>query len=152
MQIINYFESEKKTELIEKIEQADWGAAAFLGKLLREGTFFSTLGGEGCLFLLMDGEALVSFATLTKQDCIRDERMCPWIGFVYTFPAYRGHRYSGKLMEHAETAAWSEGHRRVYIATDHEGLYEKYGYQYLENRVDCWGDDSRILYKEQPTQ
>lgn len=147
MTIKSYFESENKEALQEKIAAADWGAAKFLVELLRKGTFFDMLGGEGDIWLLMDGENLVSFATLTHQDAIRDEGMYPWIGFVYTFEAYRGHRYSGKLMAHMESLAAARGHKQVYVATDHVGLYEKYGYAYLENRIDYWGDDSRVLVK-----
>lgn len=148
MEIIHYFESSHQKDLQEQILQADWGAAKFLVELLREDRFFAMLGGEGELLLLVDGEKLVCFATVTKQDCIRDESMYPWIGFVYTAPEYRGHRYAGLLLRHAEAIAAGQGHRRIYIATDHVGLYEKYGYTYLENRLDYWGEDSRILWKE----
>ena len=147
MQIINYFECDTKNELIEKIEACDWGAAKFLAELLRENRFFEMLGGEGDLYLLMDGEILVSFLTLTKQDVVRDEGMYPWIGFVYTAPEYRGNRYSEKLMKYAENMAKQRGFDKVYVATDHIGLYEKFGYEYLENRIGYWGDDNRVLCK-----
>ena len=148
MQIIDYFESEKQPVLMEKIAAADWSAARFLVELLTKGTFDDTLGGWGHLFLLMDGEELVSFVTLTGQDAVRDERLTPWIGFVFTRPEYRGHRYAGQVLFHAENCAATRGYTRVYIATDHVGLYEKYGYVYQENRLDCWGDDMRVLYKD----
>jgi GNAT superfamily N-acetyltransferase len=148
MQIIEYFSSPEKEQLIEKIEASDWTAGRFLGELLRNGTFFDMLGGTGEVFLLMDGDDLASFLTLTGQDSIRDETMTPWVGFVFTFPQHRGHRYAGILLEHAEKMAASRGHQRLYIATDHVGLYEKYGYTYLENRIDYWGSDERILFKE----
>lgn len=148
MQIIEYFASSEKERLIEKIEASGWTAGRFLGELLRSGTFFDMLGGTGEVFLLMDGENLVSFLTLTGQDSVRDETMTPWVGFVFTFPQYRGHRYAGILLEHAEKMAASRGHQRLYIATDHVGLYEKYGYTYQENRIDYWGSDQRVLFKE----
>lgn len=148
MHIINYFESDIKQELIEKIEAIDWSAAKFLVELLREERFFEMLGGEGDLYLLMDGEKLVSFLTLTRQDTVRDESMYPWIGFVYTVPEYRGNRYSENLLKHAENEAVKKGFDKVYVATDHIGLYEKYGYEYLENRIGYWGDDNRVLYRE----
>jgi len=147
MYIIDYFESKNQNALLEKLSRCDWGAARFLLKLLENGTFNETLGGWGHLFLLMDGENLVSFATLTGQDAVRDETISPWIGFVYTAPEYRGHRYAGLLLTHGEAAAAELGYSNVYIATDHLGLYEKYGYVYRENRIDCWGDDVRVLYK-----
>lgn len=147
MKIVSYFESINKEKLMEQIARCDWSAADFLVSLLKNGTFFETLGGFGDIYLLMDGENLVSFATLTGQDAIRDESLYPWIGFVFTMPSYRGHHHAGKVLAHAERAAAAQGHAKVYIATDHVGLYEKYGYTYLENRIDCWGDDMRVLYK-----
>ena len=148
MEIINYFECENQPELRGKIGACDWSAARFLVKLLEENTFPETLGGWGQLFVLMEGENLVSFCTLTGQDAIRDETLTPWIGFVFTQPRYRGCRYAGKLLAHAEAAALRLGFSRVYLETGHVGLYEKYGYCYLENRIDCWGEDTRVLRKD----
>lgn len=146
MQILHYHDLENTAPILTQLRLADWRAALFLAELLEKDTFHATLGGEGELLLLMDGEKLVSFLTLTRQDCIRDESMYPWIGFVYTYPEYRGHRHCQRLIRHAQLLAARQGHRQLYIATDHEGLYEKFGYTYLENRMDCWGEDSRILY------
>ena len=147
MEIINFFESSDQPELIEKIGACDWSAARFLKDLLMKGTFNETLGGWGHLFLLMDGEKLVSFATLTGQDAVRDETLTPWIGFVFTQPKYRGNRYAGRILAHAEETAAKLGYDRIYLETDHVGLYEKYGYVYMENRIDCWGENARVLYK-----
>ncbi len=148
MEIVNYFESGNQAQLREKITACDWSAARFLVELLEKGTFNDMLGGWGYLFLLMDGEELVSFATMTGQDAVRDESITPWIGFVYTRPQYRGHRHAGKLLSHAENQAAELGYRKIYIGTEHVGLYEKYGYAYQENRIDYWGDDMRVLYKK----
>lgn len=148
MQIINYFECENRAQLMDQIYECDWSAARFLVDLLKKETFNETLGGWGDLYLLMDGENLVSFLTLTGQDAVRDEAITPWVGFVFTAPEYRGHRYAGVLLDHAEKKAATMGYNKVYIATDHVGLYEKYGYAYQENRVDIWGDDMRVLCKD----
>lgn len=147
MEIINYFERADREKLIQKIAACDWSAARFLVKLLREDSFHVTLGGWGDLYLLMDGKNLVSFVTLTGQDAVRDENLYPWIGFVYTAPEYRGHRYAGQVLAYAEKIAAGQGYSRIYIATDFVGLYEKYGYEYQENRIDVWGSDQRVLYK-----
>ena len=147
MRIVNYFESENKAALADQIAACDWSAAKFLAQLLEENRFFEMLGGWGQLYLLMDDKKLVSFLTFTGQDAVRDENLTPWIGFVFTRPEYRGHRYAGLLLTHAEKAAAAKGYSGIYIATDHVGLYEKYGYAYQENRIDCWGSDQRVLYK-----
>ena len=148
MEILNYFDQPNQEEFIRKLAACDWSAARFLIELLQKDTFNDMLGGWGDLYLLMDGENLVSFATMTGQDAVRDENLTPWIGFVFTQPEYRGHHYAGQLLAHAERAAANRGYSKIYIATDHVGLYEKYGYSYQENRIDYWGDDTRVLYKD----
>ncbi len=148
MKVITWFESENQAAFLEKLAKVDWSAAEFLVALLRENRFFEMLGGWGDIYLLMDGEHIVSFATLTGQDSVRDESLTPWSGFVYTAPEYRGHRYAGKLLAHIEAVAAGKGYEKLYISTDHMGLYEKYGYQFLENRTDYWGDDTRVLFKK----
>ncbi len=148
MQIIDYFESSEQTALAQRIAACDWSAARFLAKLLQNNTFYETLGGWGRLFLLMNGDDLVSFSTLSAQDSIQDASMTPWIGFVFTQPQYRGCHYAGRLLAHAEKVAYAMGFFKVYLGTDHVGLYEKYGFSHLEDRIDCWGDVTRVMYKD----
>ena len=147
MEIFNLFESDNREKWIAQIEKCDWSAAAFLAKLLRENRFEETLGADGSLFVMTDGEKLAAFCTLTSRDSIKDESLYPWIGFVFTVPEYRGRRYSGKIISHACAKAKEQGFDRVYLSTDFVGLYEKYGFAYMENRTDVWGEDSRIYYK-----
>lgn len=147
MEIISYFESENKRHWLDEIKKSDWDAASTLAGFLESGTFFEKLG-EGVLLMLTDGEKLVSYVTFSFQDCVDDKSMYPWIGFVFTAPEYRGHRYAGRLMERCGEMARERGVKSIYICTDHAGLYEKYGWSYLENRVDIYGDDSRIYVKK----
>ncbi|MCM1164384.1 MAG: GNAT family N-acetyltransferase [Lachnospiraceae bacterium] len=147
MEIINYFESADRAHWLGEIKRSDWGAAPTLTGFLENGTFFENLG-EGILLLLTDGDRLVSFVTFAHRDCVDDRSLYPWIGFVYTFPEYRGHRYVGRLIERCEEIAREHSVENVYICTDHIGLYEKYGYSYLESRVDIYGGDSRIYVKK----
>lgn len=145
MQIFDYFSDEQKC-WIEKIRSCDWSAAKLLADLIENNNFHKLLG-DGTLLIMADGEKLVSFCTFSQKDCIDDDSMCPWIGFVFTVPEYRGNRYSGELIEKACAMASSQGYERVYVATDHIGLYEKYGFDYLGNRLDIYGADSRIYQR-----
>ncbi len=150
MEIINFFDSTDKSHWLAEIRKADWTAAGFLAELLEKGSFMEMLcepEGGGRLFLLTEGERLISFLTLTRQDCIRDMSRMPWIGFVYTFPEFRGKGCCRRLMEHAEKEAAALGYSEVYVATDHEGLYERLGYEFIGSAPDVWGEDSRILRK-----
>lgn len=146
MRIYDFKEFGDRNEWIEKIRSCDWGAAKLLADILERDRFDELLDGQ--LFVMADGKKAVSFCTLTKRDCIEDDVLYPWIGFVFTAPEYRGNRYSGKLIEHACEAAKEQGHSKVYIATDHIGLYEKYGFTYIESRIDIYNEECRIYYKD----
>lgn len=146
MEIIDYFRSERPSHWLEQIRRCEWRAAQLLAQLLAEETFHTTLG-EGTLYLLADGDKLASFLTLAERDCIDAPEYTPWIGFVHTAPEYRGRRCAGRLIEHAVSAAAAHGAAQVYICTDHVGLYEKYGFAYLENRTSIYGEDSRVYIR-----
>lgn len=146
MKIINYFDCNDRGHWLSEIKKSDWGATPTLVGFLENGTFFEMLG-DGVLLLLTDGDKLVSFLTFARNDCIDDMSLYPWIGFVFTFPEYRGHRYAGRLIKRCEETAREHSVKNIYICTDHIGLYEKYGYSYLENRIDIYGEDSRIYIK-----
>ncbi len=144
MKLFEFFETENKNEWAEKIRECDWGAAKFLYELLTENRFEEMVGENGKVFILADDENIVSFATLTKKDCIDDDSLYPWIGFVFTSSDYRGHRYSEKVICAACAEAKNQGFHTVYLATDHVGFYEKYGFEYVKDMPDIHGEISRV--------
>ncbi|MBR4112041.1 MAG: GNAT family N-acetyltransferase [Ruminiclostridium sp.] len=147
MRILDFESINEQKQWIDKIRACDWGAAKFLADLLEQNKFHNVLG-NGSLFIMADGEKLVSFCTLTCRDCIKDDALFPWIGFVFTSPEYRGKRYSGEVIESACKRALRQGFDKVYLATDHIGLYEKYGFTYMESRTDIYGEESRIYFRK----
>ena len=70
------------------------------------------------------------------------------IGFIYTFPAYRGKRLAGKILEKAEEFARLNGATYTHISTNHVGLYEKYGYKFFATMKDIEGEDTRVYRKK----
>ena len=146
MEIFDYFSNEQRI-WIDKIRECEWGAAKLLADLLDKNTFHKLLG-NGSLIMMTDEEKIVSFCTLTQKDCVDDDTLFPWIGFVFTAPEYRGNRYSGMLVEYACNMAEEQGFENVYIATDHIGLYEKYGFTYIESRTDIYNEESRIYLRK----
>ena len=146
MKIIDYFMDNRQLHWLEQIAGYEWRAAKYLAQILREGSFH-TLLGRGTLYLLTEGDTLVSFLTLAERDCIDAPEMRPWIGFVHTAPSYRGRKCAGVLLDHAVKMAGENGAAQVYICTDHVGLYEKYGFDYMENRVSIYGEDSRVYVR-----
>lgn len=42
---------------------------------------------------------------------------------------------------------YNYGQKNIYISTDHIGLYEKYGYEFLDTRITVNGEKSRVYVK-----
>lgn len=146
MEVLELKTANEQKEWSDKIRNCDWGAAKFLADLVEQEKFHELLG-DGSLYIMADGEKIVSFCTLTLRDCIKDDTLFPWIGFVFTAAEYRGNRYSGKLIDYVSNKAKEQGYKNVYIATDHIGLYEKYCFTYIESRIDIYGEEGRIYLK-----
>lgn len=146
MEIIDYFKSDKPDYWLAEIKKGDWRAIPTLVRFIEENSFNENLG-KGTLLLLTEGDRLLSFVTFAERDSIEDDSLSPWVGFVYTFPEHRGHRYVGKLIRRCEEIAAENGVPAIFVCTDHVGLYEKYGFSYIESRADIYGGESRIYRK-----
>ena len=147
MQVVNYFESNRQEHWLEEIKRSDWSAGAFLSDLISKGMFFDAVGAGSKVLLLTEGDELISFCTYAEKDCIQPTELTPWMGFVYTFPEHRGHHYVGKLFDEIERIAKGTGTPKVYISTNHIGLYEKYGCEFIAIMDDMDGTPSRVYVK-----
>ena len=148
MEIIEFYSCDNPKYWLQKIAESDWSAGKKLAQLIRCEALRAACGADTKVFLLIDGENLVSFCTYAQQDDIRDSGLTPWIGFVYTSPQYRGHRYMGILLDHVEKTARNEGRQAVWISTGESGLYEKYGYTFHAIMKDHHGANSRVYKKK----
>ena len=147
MQVKNFFEVDNKDHWINEIERSDWRAGAFLGRLLREGRFFDAVGKDSGVLLLTEGDELISYCTFAEKDDIQPTDLTPWVGFVYTFPEHRGHRYAGLLFDEAERLAKEGDVKEIYLSTNHTGLYEKYGWEFFGIMDDMDGEPSKVYVK-----
>ena len=144
MEIIDFYANDNKDHWLSEINKSDWRAGKYLFELLRDQKLKELCGESTKVLLLIDGDKLLSFCTYAEQDDVRVPSLTPWVGFVYTFPEYRGKRRVGKLLEYVYILAKNDGHKHIYISTGETGLYEKYGYQFWKIMKDVAGDDSRV--------
>lgn len=141
MEIIEF---KNEQYVIDYFRNCSWGAAKFLYKLIDEKKVEEVLGENTKIIALVDNQKVISFATYAKRDCIIDDKLFPWIGFVYTDKEYRGNRYSQQVINYIINKATIDDFSNVYLATDHIGFYEKYGFEYVEDRLDIYNEISRI--------
>ena len=145
MEIREYFslKEQERAAMRAAIGAGDWRAARFLCELLEKNELRARCGETTRLLLGMEDGQLAAFCTLAERDEV-DAPLTPWIGFVHTFPAFRGQRRSGELIERACALARADGFSRVYVSSNEIGLYEKYGFTFLRMMKDGWGGDTRV--------
>ncbi len=144
MEIIDYDLSKNKQYWLREINKSDWRAGKDLHELLCGHRLKELCGERTKVFLLTDQDKLLSFCTYAQQDDITEPSLTPWVGFVYTFPQFRGKRYIGKLIEYTYALAQKEGYRYLYISTGETGLYEKYGFHFWKEMMNRNGEKSRV--------
>lgn len=147
MQVIEYFSCDRPEYWLHQIEKSDWEAGKFLHKLLSKKILSDIVGEHPKVLLLTNGDELISFCTYSEKDDIQPTDLTPWMGFVYTFPQYRGHRYVGKLFQEIEKIAKAENVHDIFISTNHTGLYEKYGCEFYQMMDDVNDEPSRVYRK-----
>lgn len=84
------------------------------------------------------------FCTLAGKDCIENLPYSPYIGYVFVDETYRGQRFSQKMIDAAAEYARSLGFEAVYLISDHENLYEKYGFEVIDRQMAPWGEMEKI--------
>lgn len=148
MKFIEFFSTENKEHWLCQIEKCDWKAGKYLHYLLKENKLGALVGEYARVLMLVDGENLVSFCTLAKYDDVQPTDLYPWMGWIYTFPEYRGHRLAGELLSYGEKLAKEDGAAYTHISTNHIGLYEKYGYEFYSFTNDVEGEETRVYRKK----
>ena len=147
MNFLEFYSCDDKKHWLKKIEECDWDAGKYLAYLLKTDGLWDLVGEGSKVVMLTDGDELVSFCTLAKYDDVQPTELTPWSGWIYTFPSYRGKRLAGKLLEYTEGLAKADGAKALHISTNHNGLYEKYGYEFLRYDKDVEGEDTKVYIK-----
>lgn len=106
-----------------------WGAM-LLGRREKHGRLDALPGAAalGTAFAALDQGKICGYCTLAARDCIPGITYTPFVGYVFVEEGYRGHRLSQRLIQAALQEAKRLGYPAVYLISDHEGLYEKYGF------------------------
>ena len=139
---------ERGTPLAEKLiafaKQCSWDAGPCFAGYLEYDRY---VGFERAA-AAVDGDNIAGYCNVLKEDCLPDLPYTPYIGFLFVDERYRGQRLSQKLLTFCEDYLRGLGFERVYLTTDHDNLYEKYGYVYLESHMADWGEIEKLYVKE----
>ena len=91
------------------------------------------LSGETELgwFLCLDGDQIVGGLGVIENDFHDRKDLTPNICAVYTEESYRGQGIAGALLNMAVADLRAKGISPAYLVTDHTGVYERYGWEFL---------------------
>lgn len=95
-------------------------------------------------YLLISGDEIAGCAGLITNDFISRMDLWPWACALYVGERFRGRGYGRALLDRAADDARRAGFPRLYLSTDHVGLYEKWGFRYIGQGYHPWGETSRI--------
>ena len=123
-----------------------WSAGLLLAHRMRSGSFHDW---ERVFAAWTDGGNLAGYCTLTADDCLPDVPYTPYIGMLFVGEPHRGHRLSERLLQAASDYAASLGYSRVFLISDHVGLYEKYGFMKADERPAPWnpGQTETVFFR-----
>ena len=99
-------------------------------------------------YLLLDDEKnIIGCGGLLSNDFISRMDFTPWLSSLYVEENMRGQNFGSKLIEYIVNDAKNAGYNKIYLATEHIGYYEKYGFEYVATGYHPWGESSRIYTK-----
>ena len=97
---------------------------------------------------LIDGEPAGMYQLSMSDDLYSRPDLYPWLINVYVDEKFRGRNVARELMNTVKENAKKLGLTELYLYTKHIGLYEKFGWKFIEE-VKTFKDDSPVerLYK-----
>ena len=123
-----------------------WRAGPVLAQSMRSKSFRDW---ERVFAAWTDEGDIAGYCTLAERDCLPDAPYSPYIGMVFVGEPFRGHRLSEQMLQAASDYAASLGFSRVFLVSDHVGLYEKYGFLKVDERPAPWNpaDTESIFFR-----
>lgn len=97
-------------------------------------------------YLLLEQDRVIACYALLTNDLISRQDLLPWLACLYVEPTSRGRELGSRLLAHGVSEATRMGHHRLYLTTDHDGYYEKYGWTRMEDGYNLFGERGRIYF------
>lgn len=85
-----------------------------------------------CKLILLDNDILIGFISIFPKDGEERQDLSPWYATMYVKEEYRGKGYSRILNGSILAEAKKRNIKKLFLKTDLENYYEKFGARYLE--------------------
>lgn len=121
-----------------------WRAGQALASEMEKGSF----SDWERVVVAREENQICGYCTVAKADCIPNVPYTPYIGYLFVGEEFRGNRLSQKLIQCAMEYLKAVGFDKVYLISDHENLYEKYGFTVKDRKMAPWGSEEKIYMQK----
>ncbi|ADL52976.1 GNAT family N-acetyltransferase [Clostridium cellulovorans] len=95
-------------------------------------------------FILLKNQRIIGLYTLVNQDLVERKDLSPWIAMIFIDEKERAQGLCKEILLHGRRIAGDLGFDKVYLSTNHIGLYEKYGFKEIALDMFVWGRPAKI--------
>lgn len=138
MQIYNLKNKLEYLDEVAKLEYDEWADNKEINKekrIERKKKKICTMLTEKdfCKIILVDNDNLIGFISIFPKDCEEEKELTPWYSTMYVKKEYRHHGYSRVLNKAILKEAKSRKISVLYLKTNLENYYEKFGAIFIKN-------------------
>ena len=138
MQIYNLKNKLEYLDEVAKLEYDEWADNKEINKekrIERKKKKICTMLTEKdfCKIILVDNDKLIGFISIFPKDCEEEKELTPWYSTMYVKKEYRHHGYSRVLNKAILKEAKSRKISVLYLKTNLENYYEKFGAIFIKN-------------------
>lgn len=146
--MVEVYELKDKPEYFERAVQVfwdQWGTEKNF-KFYHDCMLHSlnTNGELPSFYIAIENESIIGTYALLRNDLISRQDIFPWLACLYVSPEQRGRKIGSHLMKHALQETAKKGHNKLYLCTDLNGYYEKYGWIHITNAYIFTGDETKV--------
>ena len=137
MQIYNLKDKLEYLDEVAKLEYEEWADNKEDNKIERlkrkKDKIYKMFENKSfCKLILIDQNELIGFISLFPNDCEEEKDLTPWYATMYVKKKFRKNGYSRILNEAILNEAKNRGFSILYLKTDLNNYYEKFGATYIK--------------------
>ena len=139
LKIYNLKDRQEYIEEVAILTQKEWGKSNLSEKELKNKILKKIEKIKGlfndkyyCKLILLDNNELIGFISIFPSDGNERKDLLPWYATMYVKEEYRGKGYSKILNNAILEEARKRNIKKLYLKTELENYYEKFGAKYLE--------------------
>ena len=99
-------------------------------------------------YVATEDKKIIGTYALLRNDLISRQEIYPWLACLYVKEEFRGNEIGRMMLEHAVTESRKRDFKSIYLSTNLDGYYERYGWTFFGIGYGITGASYKIYKKE----